>query len=139
LSTIPNVTLLDPFDSQFKYLRHASLIVTENGSSGWEGLVLGRPVITLASTFYDGAGLGAKIGNPEKLNAAILDALTKPAIADAQAYDHALGCMVDAEFETTFPTNKSGAPAALDLLTATVAGALQSRPAAASARMRSSG
>lgn len=139
LSTIPNVTLIDPFNSQFKYLRHANLIITENGSSGWEGLLLGRPVITLASTFYDGAGLRSKIKNPEQLNAAILDALAKPAIADAQAYDHALGCMVDAEFESTFPTNMSGTPVALDLLMTTVVGALQSRLAAASPRIRSSG
>ena len=136
LSTIPNVVLIDPFDTQFKYLRHASLIITENGSSGWEGLVLQRPVITLSRTFYDGADLGLKVENPEKLNAAILDALAKPAIADAQAHDHALGCMVDAELETTFPADKSGAATALDLLTKTVAGALQSRMSSGNARMR---
>jgi Capsule polysaccharide biosynthesis protein len=139
LSTIPNVVLIDPFDSQFKYLRHADLIITENGSSGWEGLVLGRPVITLSRTFYDGAGLGSKIENPEKLNAAILEALAKPAIADPRAHDDALACMVDAELESTFPTNKEGVAAALDLLMKTVDSVAQSPRPAASSLMRTSG
>jgi hypothetical protein len=126
LAAIPNVTLIDPFDSQFKYLRHADLIVTENGSSGWEVLVLGRRVITLAQTFYDGAGLGTKIEEPEKLNAAILEALVQPPVSDAQAHDHALACMVDAEHETTFPANKEGVPAALGLLVRVVADSMRS-------------
>lgn len=138
LASIPNVTIIDPFDSQFKYLRHADLIITENGSSGWEGLVLNRPVITLSRTFYDGAALGSKVEDPQKLNAAILEALEKPAVADAQTHDHALACMVDAEYETTFPANKDGVPGALDLLVKTVAGALQPRPAA-NAPMRTAG
>ncbi len=51
LLNLPNVVLLDPHDSQFKYLRYADLVVTENGSSGWEGLVLGRRVLLLSRTF----------------------------------------------------------------------------------------
>ncbi len=60
MASIPNLLMIDPFDSQFKYLRNADLIVTENGSSGWEGLLLNRRVITLADTFYDGAGRDVK-------------------------------------------------------------------------------
>ena len=46
--------------------------------------------------------------------------------------------MVDAEYETTFPANKDGVAAALDLLMKTAADALPSRPAA-HPRMRTSG
>jgi hypothetical protein len=115
-ATIPNVTLIDPYDSQFKYLRHADLIVTENGSSGWEGLVLGRRVLTLSRTFYDGAGLGTKILDPDKLNAAVLEKLNSEPVSDAAEWDHALGCVIDAERETTFPGSADGVRAALDLL-----------------------
>jgi hypothetical protein len=115
LAQLPNVTLIDPFDSQFKYLRHADLVVTENGSSGWESLLLKRPTLLLAEhTFYAGSGLGTTVTDPDKLHAAILDMLSKPPIADADAYDHALAAMIDAEFESTFPMKPEGFGEALD-------------------------
>ena len=126
LSAIPNVVLIDPFDSQFKYLRHADLVVTENGSSGWEGIVLQRRVITLSNTFYDGAERTTKMENPDDLNAAILNVLAKPEAPDSE-HDHALGCVVDAELETTFPAKTAGTQVALDLLAETMGPALRRR------------
>lgn len=119
-SKLPNVTLIDPFDSQFKYLQHASLVVTENGSSGWEGLLLKRPVLLLSHTFYDGTGLGVRVTDPDDLNDALLRALDDPAVPDVERYEHALGCTVDAELETTFPLGAEGAEIALDHLLAVV-------------------
>jgi hypothetical protein len=129
LSQLPNVVMIDPFDSQFKYLRHADLIVTENGSSGWEGLLLGRRVMTLAHTFYESAGLGVKATDPDKLNKTILEMLAKPAVADAAAHDYGLACTIDAERETTFPMSKEATSLALDRLAATVAPAFAALPA----------
>lgn len=103
LGNLPNVVLLDAFDSQFKYIRNADLVVTENGSSGWEGLLLGRRVLTLSTTFYDGAGLARKVKHRDELGRVILDALSAEPVPDQQAYDRNLACMVDSEFETTFP------------------------------------
>ena len=69
LAQLPNVVLIDPFDSQFKYLKHASLVVTENGSSGWEGLLLQRRVLLLSdATFYQGCGQGVTVSDPDRLN-----------------------------------------------------------------------
>lgn len=129
LSTLPNVVLIDPFDSQFKYLRHADLIVTENGSSGWEGILLGRPVVTLAPTFYDGAERTTKVLNPHQLNSAILNALAKPEVSDAAEHDHALGCMVAAEMENSFAMGGLDASEALDLLATVMGPELASRAA----------
>jgi hypothetical protein len=129
LVSIPNVVLIDPFDSQFKYLRHADLIITENGSSGWEGLLLNRRVIAMARTFYDGADRTIKVEDPTKLNGAVLDALAKPVAAASEDYDHGLCCMFDAEFETTFPTGSVGIQTALDRLGAVVQPAFNARNA----------
>jgi len=123
LLQLPNVIMLDPFDSQFKYLRHADLIVTENSSSGWEGLLMKRRVLMLAEAFYDGAGLAAKVRDPDLINRAILECLSKPPVIDEEAHDHALGCMVDGELETTFPMNEEGMPEALNQLATMVRGA----------------
>jgi len=127
MAKVPNVVLIDPFDSQFKYLRHADLIVTENGSSGWEGLVLGRRVLLLSRTFYEGACCGVAVTDPDKLNAAILEALAAPAVSDPEAHDHGLGAMIDSEREATFPMGDAAIPTAVDHLAAVLASALDSR------------
>jgi hypothetical protein len=105
LAQLPNVVLIDAFDPQFKYIKNADLIVTENGSSGWEGLLLGRRVLTLSETFYDGSGLPAKVGNIDRLASSILRSLAAPAISDRSAYELKLAGMIDAEFRTTFALN----------------------------------
>jgi hypothetical protein len=115
LAAIPNVELIDAFDSQFKYLRHASLVVTEVGSSGWESLLLGRRTLLLSKNFYDGTGLGARIRDPGKLNAAVLDILSKPAVTDPDEHDRCLGSMVDGEMNYTFPAREDRMAEALDM------------------------
>lgn len=124
LSKIPNVVPVDPFDSQFRYLSQADLVITENGSSGWEGLLLGKRVITLARNFYDGTGLGTKVLNTERLNAVILDVLAKTPVNDPERHDEALATMIEAEREHTFPSTVDGTDQALKLLAQTMAPAL---------------
>jgi len=127
---IPNVTMIDPYDSQFKYLKHADLVVTENGSSGWEGLMLGRKVLTLSRTFYDAAGLATKVRDPERLNELLLEALAAEAGGNTAQSEQALGCVIDAEQQTTFPTTREGAATALDRLQDTLAAGRQVASAA---------
>lgn len=125
---IPNLVMIDPFDSQFKYVRNADLVVTENGSTGWEGLVLRRPTLLLAETFYDGAGLGRTEHDPDRLNAAILDLLSGAPVDESPDYDTALASVIDAEKETSYAVSADGLPAAMDQLAVTVGAILKSRP-----------
>jgi hypothetical protein len=101
LSRLPNVQLIDPFGDQFDYIRNASLVVTENGSSGWESLLFHRPTITLSRTIYDGAGLARKVANPDTLPAEVLKAISEPPL-DHDEHERRLGWMIDAEIECTF-------------------------------------
>jgi hypothetical protein len=145
LAQLPNVVLIDALDSQYKYLNNADLVVTENGSSGWEALLLNRRVITLAQTFYDGAGLSTKVTDANRLGAAIIEVLARPAVDDQAAYDRALECMLDAERETTFSPESDGIPAVLDsiatvfLRTRDNVGVAKSRLPAAQGRANRSG
>jgi hypothetical protein len=136
LGEIPNVELIDAFDSQFKYLRHAALVVTEVGSSGWESLLLGRRTLLLSKNFYDGCGLGARIRDPSKLNAAVLDMLAKPAVADADEHDRCLGCMVDGELNYTFPAREDHMPEALDMFSKVVGPKVGARDARQSRKVQ---
>ena len=125
LAQLPNIVLIDAFDSQFKYVENADLVVTENGSSGWEGLLLGRRVLTLARTFYDGAGRAKKLEKLDDLGAVVLQTLSQAAVSDPIVHDRDLGYMVDAEFETTFDPQKP--EAALDHLRAAISSLVVSK------------
>ncbi len=117
---LPNVIVIDPYDSQFKYLRHADLIVTENGSSGWEGLLFRRKVLTIAPNFYDGAGLSERVYDANQLGARIVEMLARPAASDMAEsdaeYDRQLAHMIDAEAATTFSNDIEGMATGTELL-----------------------
>ncbi|MEP4378197.1 MAG: hypothetical protein ABJ215_02125 [Alphaproteobacteria bacterium] len=108
LAALPNVVLADPFDDQFKYIRHAEVIITDNGSSGWEGLLLGRRVITLARTFYDSPGIGVTAKSIADLPKLLLEALGGGTPHDLDSTDRRLGWLIDAEFETTTSEDADG-------------------------------
>lgn len=100
LAALPNVTLIDPTDEQFKYLRNATVVATENGSSGWEGVMLGRSVLTLARTFYDAPGLTERLENVEELDARLLR-LFDGAVPAVPQRDDLIGWFLDSELETS--------------------------------------
>lgn len=101
LSGLPSVTLIHPFDDQFKYLKHASLVITDNGSTGWEGLLLRKPIITLEKTLYDAPGLTRQVFDPRTLDRAMLEALSEPTPVAPEEYSHKLALRLQAEEETT--------------------------------------
>ena len=107
MARLPGVVLVDSFDSQFKYIRHANIVVTDNGSTGWEGLLLGRRVITLADNFFQSAELACRVRDPEQLAATVVDLLERPEVADNAAHDQALGWLIDAELATSAPMDDS--------------------------------
>jgi len=116
MGALPGVTLIDGYDDQFKYIRHADLIITDNGSIGWEGILLGRRVITFTNTFYDGSGLEHRVREPEELAATVVEMLKQPPVKDPTAHDEALGWLLDAEWEASAPLDSADHVEALDLL-----------------------
>jgi hypothetical protein len=108
--------LIDGFDDQFKYIRNADLVVTDNGSTGWEALVLGRRTITLADTYYDGAKLAHRVTTPEYLAREVVNLLQQEPVLNQQRHDHALACMLDAEWEHSAPIDQAGTEDTLRLL-----------------------
>ncbi len=101
ISGLPNVTLINPFDNQFKYIKNADIIVTDNGSTGWEGLIMKKSVVTLEKTFYDAAGVSLKAPDPRLLDRVLLDALENRADPEDGDRDSRLAALIDAERETS--------------------------------------
>lgn len=99
----PGVTLIDAFDSPYKYIRNAALVVSDNGTTGFEALIFGRPLVLLGENYYSATDLAPVIEAPGRLGDAILSVLDHPKSVDLAERDRRLGALVDAEFETTVP------------------------------------
>jgi len=101
ISSLPGVKLVNPFDSQFKYIQNADLIITDNGTTGWEGLLHNKTVITLDRTFYETTELPINVSRASELNKHIIVALNEYNSFSGKEYDQRLGLFVDSERETT--------------------------------------
>ncbi len=99
ISRFPGVVLIDAFDDQYKYIKNAGVVVTVNGTTGFEGVLLQRPVLTLDKTFYDGLECVKKAFAYPDLGAAILDCISSFNVDDQ--YDEKIALFLDAENEVT--------------------------------------
>jgi hypothetical protein len=112
----PGVTLVHPLDPQFKYISNADLVVTENGSSGWEGILLGSPVIALSKNFYDPTGISHKLSDSSKLGESILSVLRNEQQPIDSAYLRKLALLYDAEAEAVIADDGSDNQRSLDII-----------------------
>lgn len=122
LLAFPGVDLISPFDEQFKYIRNADLIVADNGSTGWEGLIFGKRVIAIADNFYRPTGLASDVSDPSRLGEAMLRRLGESEVTDPREWDRRLACLVEAEMETTVPEDDSSHRESLVTIAAMVSG-----------------
>lgn len=53
ITNLYNVEIINPFDNQFKYLKNAKLVIADNGTSGWEAMILKTPVLNISKAFYN--------------------------------------------------------------------------------------
>lgn len=103
LVSYPNIILVNAFDDQYKYIKNAKLIVTVNGTTGFEGLLLKKKVITLDRASYNITGLTFPYRESGDLGRHILKTLsTRINLLD---YEKKLAIYVDSDRETSFPLN----------------------------------
>jgi capsule polysaccharide export protein KpsC/LpsZ len=53
LKKIPNVCLINPARKGFELIKNAAIITTITGSAGWEGALMGKPVISFGQLYYN--------------------------------------------------------------------------------------
>lgn len=82
LKKIPNLKLISPEVPGLSVIARAALIVTLTGTSGWEGMLLGKPVITFGDVFYSTLPLAMKCENINDLPALVAAQLAHPATDD---------------------------------------------------------
>lgn len=84
LKKIPNVKLIRPTTSNFSILPHAKLITTITGSTGWEALLLKKPVISFGHHFYNSISMVKRCTDIETLPALIKQQIENPVHDEAE-------------------------------------------------------
>lgn len=67
LRQIPNVVLVDHRASSFELTKNAALVTTISGTAGWEGSLLGKPVLTFGDVFYNALSGVTRVHDIEEL------------------------------------------------------------------------
>lgn len=67
IKSIPNVKLVSPFYETKLLLKKAIAPIVLTSTVGWEGLLLGKPVIVLGEVFYNLSGMTYKVNSYEEL------------------------------------------------------------------------
>ncbi|MEN9558532.1 MAG: hypothetical protein RL141_901 [Candidatus Parcubacteria bacterium] len=96
LKKIHNVKIIPPWVSSFAITPHTALICTITSTAGWEGLLLGKPVITFGNWFYNALPMVTRCRDIETLPMLIQEQLAHP-----PQNDHALLTFLAALFEDT--------------------------------------
>ena len=117
LKKIPNLKLIDPSISGFDVTKHAALITTINSSVGWEGALIGKPIVTLGNTYYNVLSSVHFSKTPEELPGLISDALKSGACSTDEVCRFVAALMEDGvpvdllyiwEVETDLEKKRSG-------------------------------
>jgi len=67
----PNVVLVSPFADNFLCIRNAALVSVITGTAGWEGLLMGLPVLTFGHNIYTHVDLTQSCTDYSKLGSLI--------------------------------------------------------------------
>lgn len=94
LKKIPNVKLINHSFNSFELIRKAKLIVTITGSTGWEAVMLKKPVITFGNVFYNVLSMVKKCVQIEQLPYLIKEQLENHR-CDEQELENFIGAILE--------------------------------------------
>lgn len=97
---LPGVRLVDPWQSSFPIIKNADLVCTINGTTGWEGMMMKKRVLTLGYTHYQPLDIFMKYSSKYDFGALILKALQSDLVNDID-FDYKLKLFMKAEFDAT--------------------------------------
>jgi hypothetical protein len=108
----PGVVLIGPFSNQFKYIKNSNLVITVNGSTGFESILLGKRTIALDKTNYDPLLDASCYRDKIPLSEAIIRALT----SEKNVNRKAIASFVDLEKKICFKNSGSSSQFEVDFV-----------------------
>lgn len=102
LLQIPNVKLVPTDLSSFEIIKHSKLVAVITGTSGWEGAILGKPVITFGNVFFNDLPFVEHCKNPENMPSLIQRMLQDTADHTTEVEQFISAMLENGYIETTF-------------------------------------
>jgi len=96
----PNVRLLSSAENSLRLTRNADLVAVITGTAGWEGILMGKPVITFGQAFYTPLGFSERCSDLSKLGLQIRRLIFEP---KESADRERVMLFLTALFERSFP------------------------------------
>ena len=77
IQELPNVEFAPPYSDTDILIDNAEMIAVINGTTGWEAILRGKPVVTFSDYMFDAMGLSSKCTDLEKLSIKIHDEVNR--------------------------------------------------------------
>jgi hypothetical protein len=106
---ISNIIVGSIYRSQYEYIKHSESVITINGSTGWEALLLKKPLFTLQNTLYDLTGYHKKLDNISQIGGVYNDHCEFINNMSDKKYYLKIYAYIDAVINTTVKENQGGA------------------------------
>lgn len=116
LKKLRNVILGSVHDSQFNYIKNAESVITINGTTGWEAIMLKKPVFYFETNFYELLDIPKKLRNYRDLEEAYAEHLKYIEEYPDDEYYRKVYLLMTAELNTAFDYNSEGAVSALNFI-----------------------
>ncbi|MEK7655918.1 MAG: hypothetical protein AAB386_04555 [Patescibacteria group bacterium] len=102
LKKIPNLVLVNPIISSFQITPKAKIIFTLTGSVGWEGALLGKPIISFGHWFYNILPHVTHCTNIEALPSLVNELLSNPLGTDVELITY-IAALLEETIEINIP------------------------------------
>ena len=86
---------------QIKLILNSSIVVVITGTSGWEAILAGKPVINFAEHIYDILGLSTTVNDINKLSQIIYEKINLNRENNDNNREHKIKCFLDLVLENT--------------------------------------
>lgn len=108
INRIPNLKIASLLKSQFKFIQNSAAVITINGTTGWEALLLKKPLFKFGATFYDLIPWHNTLTNYAELEKKYNEHLNMIHEISDEEYYAPIYIFIDAEFNTTFSLDQYG-------------------------------
>jgi hypothetical protein len=102
----PNVRLIQAGEDNSRLIRHADLVTVITGTSGWEAILMERPVITFGDCFYADLGFSERCSDFNQLGQQIRHLLFERDELGQEMHVRRLLLFLTAVFEESFPLSE---------------------------------
>lgn len=102
IKKLPNVRQINPLIPARNLIQNSSGVAVSVGTSGWEALMMGKPVLSFGINYYDASGLTHKVNNLDQMDEAIRKIVNLPETA-SENNEERFSRFINSYFKTVYP------------------------------------